>query len=88
MKKEFFKIDFIDESVEMTQQGARDYIGSARIPLKELLARGELAGEVEIRDEHAGITGRVNVRLALHDAKKHSHLGYSGGYEDTNVGVM
>lgn len=33
MEKTVFKIDFIDESVEMSQAGARDYIGSARIPL-------------------------------------------------------
>lgn len=74
MKNTIFKIDFIDESVEMTQEGARDYIGSARIPLQNLLTRGELVGDIDIRDEHSGITGRVNVRLTLHDARKRAEL--------------
>jgi len=68
MKQTVFKIDFIDESVEMTQGGSRDYIGSARIPLQNLLTKKELTGMVEIRDEHASVTGAVMVRMALHDA--------------------
>ena len=72
VKNEVFKIDFIDESVEMHQDGARDYIGSARIPLKNLLTRGEISGDLEVRDEYGGITGKVNVRMTLHDAQKHA----------------
>ena len=33
IKNNVLKIDFIDESVDITQPGMRDYIGSARIPL-------------------------------------------------------
>ena len=65
MNTSILKIDFIDESVEMTASGARDYIGSARIPLKNLLTQGSLEGDVEIRDEHSGITGKVRVRMTL-----------------------
>ena len=74
MKSTIFKIDFIDESVEMHQEGARDYIGSARIPLQNLLSKGELSGDVEIRDEHSGITGKVSVKMTIHDAKKHAEM--------------
>ena len=37
MAKQFLKIDFIDESVALnTQEEVSDYIGSARIPLREI----------------------------------------------------
>jgi len=86
MKNTFFKIDFIDESVEMTQDGARDYIGSARIPLQNLLSRGELVGDVEIRDEHAGITGRVMIRLTIHDARKRAEMSLAS--DSMGGGIM
>ena len=37
MSANVLKIDFIDESVDITEQGNRDYIGSARVPLRDLL---------------------------------------------------
>jgi hypothetical protein len=83
MKTTVFKIDFIDESVEMNQEGARDYIGSARIPLQNLLTRGEISGDLEVRDEYGGITGKVNVRMTLHDAKKHAEMM---SMNDTSLG--
>ena len=49
----------------MTQEGARDYIGSARIPLRELRVRKDMQQEVQICDEYSGITGRVQVRVAI-----------------------
>ena len=70
MNSSILKIDFIDESVEMAAAGARDYIGSARIPLKNLMSQGSLEGDVEIRDEHSGITGKVKVRMTIQDAKR------------------
>jgi hypothetical protein len=33
LQKMVLKIDFIDESVDLEEQGARDYIGTAQIPL-------------------------------------------------------
>ena len=74
MKNTVFRIDFIDESVEMTQDGARDYIGSARIPLRDLLSSGELIVNIPIKDEHSSQTGAVTVRMAIHDAQKHAQM--------------
>ena len=51
-----------------------------------MLSRGELSGDIDIRDEHSGITGRVNVRLALHDAKKRAELSMAAS--DGLGGVM
>ena len=78
MRNTPFRIDFIDESVEMTQEGARDYIGSARIPLRDLLASGELIANVPIKDEHGMETGAVTVRMAIHDAQKHAQMSLEG----------
>ena len=68
MKNTVFKIDFIDESVEMAAEGSRDYIGSARVPLQNLLSNGRFEQEVEVRDEHAAITGKCVIRMTIHDA--------------------
>lgn len=37
MKKEVLKIDFIDESVDPTKTNENDYIGSVRIPLRDVI---------------------------------------------------
>jgi len=68
MNSTILKIDFIDESVEMTATGSRDYIGSARIPLKELMTRGLMEGDVLIKDEHGSNTGKVLVRMTMQNA--------------------
>ena len=78
MNSSILKIDFIDESVEMAAAGARDYIGSARIPLKNLMSQGSLEGDVEIRDEHSGITGKVRVRMTIQDAKRQAEMAMYG----------
>ena len=70
MKMSFLKIDFIDESVKNIQANVRDYIGSARIPLKELLAREEIQGDFDLMDEYGSVTGKVSVRVAVHNAHK------------------
>ena len=55
MSANVLKIDFIDESVDITQQGNRDYIGSARVQLKDLMQlpyeRRKLGKEYPIIDE-------------------------------------
>lgn len=51
MRQTVLKIDFIDESVEMDQAGVKDYIGSARIPLSELLVKKSLQAEYPITDQ-------------------------------------
>ena len=70
MNNTILKIDFIDDSADMAASGTRDYIGSARIPLKELMTRGTMEGDVQIRDEHAAVTGKVSVSITMHDAQK------------------
>lgn len=85
MKTSFLKIDFIDESIEMTDEGARDYIGSARIPLQHILARGRFNEDVKIVDEHNVPTGRVSVSITMHDAVKHAELAY---YEGSSGNIM
>jgi hypothetical protein len=45
-------IDLIDESVDVTQTGMRDYIGSVRIPLKEVIIKGVVQGTFTVIDEN------------------------------------
>ena len=42
----------IDESVDMTQAGMRDYIGSVKIPLSEVVTKGVVAGTYAVIDEN------------------------------------
>lgn len=77
MSANVLKIDFIDESVDITQQGNRDYIGSARVQLKDLLQlpneRRKLEGEYKILDEHSRETGRVKIRLQIHAKTEYAY---------------
>jgi len=45
-------IDLIDESVDMEQAGQRDYIGSVRIPLREVVIKGSVQGQFTVIDEN------------------------------------
>ena len=51
----------------MTQPNAKDYIGSVRIPLRELMLNEELADDFPIYDENKVETGRLVVRLTCRD---------------------
>ena len=70
MHNTILKIDFIDDSADMAASGTRDYIGSARIPLKDLMSLGRIPDDVPvtIRDEHSGVTGKVFVSITIQDA--------------------
>lgn len=72
MKKSVMLIDFLDESVDLSQQDAKDYIGSARVPLQELLAKGQLKFPAPIKDENGNECGKVTVKLVLRSAKQAS----------------
>ena len=37
-----------------------------------------MEGDVEIRDEHSGITGKVRVRMTMQDAKKQAEMTMYG----------
>jgi len=52
MKTQILKIDLIDESVDITQPNAKDYIGSVRVPLRELMINEEFADNFPIKDEN------------------------------------
>lgn len=59
MKKHVLKIDFIDDSVDISQVSMRDYIGSARIPLRDLLRQKHISGTYPIIDDLKHETGQV-----------------------------
>ena len=45
MRTQVLKIDLIDESVEL-KEGQDDYIGSVRIPLREILMNEEVVDKI------------------------------------------
>jgi len=47
LRKEVLKIELIDESVELTNDNTRDYIGTVRIPLIDLIKHKSLGGTGE-----------------------------------------
>ena len=51
MKSQVLTIDLIDESVDMTVSEMRDYIGSVRIPLREVIIKGSISGTFAVIDE-------------------------------------
>jgi hypothetical protein len=66
MKTQVLKIDLIDESVEM-REGQSDYIGSVRIPLRELIMHDEIADNFPIVDDKGHENGRMEVKLNCKD---------------------
>ncbi len=62
MKTGVLKIDFIDDSVE-AMEGQRDYIGSARIPLRQLMMDDHIADNYAVVDEVGKEHGRVEVKI-------------------------
>eukprot|EP00347_Sterkiella_histriomuscorum_P001912 403370193 len=67
MRTQLLKIDFIDDSVDMTQPNAKDYIGSVRIPLRELMLNEHLEDNFPIYDDNRVETGRVEVKMVCKD---------------------
>jgi len=61
MKTQVLQIDLIDESVDVTQTGQRDYIGSVRIPLREIVIKGEIKGTFAVTDENRRQCGEMVV---------------------------
>ena len=69
MDFQFLKIDFIDESVALSQMGdAPDYIGSVRIPLRELLKENKVERTHPIIDNSNREMGRASISLGFYDA--------------------
>lgn len=68
MKSQVLTIDLIDESVDMTVSGMRDYIGSVRIPLREVIIKGVISGTFALIDEQRRQTGDLTVKIVMKDA--------------------
>lgn len=51
----------------MTQPNAKDYIGSVRIPLREVMLNEELSDNFPIYDDNRVETGRVEIKLTCKD---------------------
>jgi hypothetical protein len=83
MKTQVLKIDLIDESVEM-REGQKDYIGSARIPLRELMMSEEFADCLPVKDEYGNDAGSMEVRLSCKD---YSPYPYSGNVQGTDFNI-
>jgi hypothetical protein len=77
MKSQVLKIDLIDESVEM-KEGQDDYIGSVRIPLREVLMNEEIADNFSVKDAMGRETGRMEVKLTCKDYNSYTSL-FEGG---------
>jgi len=60
----------------MTVSGMRDYIGSVRIPLREVIIKGAISGTFAVIDEQRRQTGDLNVKIVMRD---------SDSYEDKQV---
>ena len=67
MKTQILKIDLIDESVDISQPNAKDYIGSVRIPLRELMLNEEISDNFPVFDDNRVETGRMEVKLTCKD---------------------
>lgn len=50
LDKHVLSIDFIDEGVDISKVGSKDYIGSVRIPLREASNKGSLEGSYPVMD--------------------------------------
>jgi hypothetical protein len=69
LKNQFLKIDFIDESVDLVASpDASDYIGSCRIPLKEMLEKEHLSNVYPIFNEKNMQMGTVDISLQFYNA--------------------
>ena len=80
MKYQFLKIDFIDESVALGHAGdAPDYVGSVRIPLRELLSHEKVARTHPVLDSGNREMGRADIALGFFDANSPQALASTLG---------
>jgi hypothetical protein len=54
--------------------GARDYIGSVRIPLREVMIKGSIEGRFAVMDENRNQTGDLNVKIAIYDLSAYNQI--------------
>lgn len=63
----------MDDSSDVTLKNVRDYIGSARVPLVEVLHNKNLAQTFQIRDENNSEQGRVTVSIRIQNQAEYEH---------------
>lgn len=68
MKTQTLQIHLIDESVDMTQKNTRDYIGTVRIPLREVILKKSVIASFQVLDENRKVCGELSVKIVMHDA--------------------
>lgn len=82
IKTQVLKIDLIDESIDLAN-GASDYIGSVRIPLKALNVTSNLIEEITdafpVRDANGVETGRLEVKVGCREYQGLSSDLVNGG---------
>jgi hypothetical protein len=74
METQQLVINLIDESVDITVPGARDFIGSVRISLLEVLRKQALASSFPVIDEANTQCGELRVRISISEGQT-----YQGG---------
>ena len=67
METQQLVINLIDESVDITVPGARDFIGSVRISLLEVMRKQSLSNSFPVVDETNTQCGELHVRMSITD---------------------
>jgi len=62
----------------MTVSGMRDYIGSVRIPLREVIIKGAISGTFAVIDEQRRQTGDLNVKIVMRDSDSYEEKQVDG----------
>jgi hypothetical protein len=64
LEHQLVRIDFCDTSVEISNNTGKDYIGTAYIPLKQLLSNNDITGKHKIKNGNMA-AGTVEVTVSL-----------------------
>lgn len=54
--------------------GVRDYIGSVRVPLREVIIKGSVEGTFAVMDENRNQTGDLNVKISIYDLASYNQI--------------
>ena len=76
----------MDDAVDLTNAGARDYIGKAKIPLNSLSETASIHGEFAIFDEKGLEGGKVRVLISLFN-KENFNYGSAAGLSSHLISV-
>jgi len=58
----------------MTQTNTRDYIGTVRIPLRDVILKKSVIASFQVLDENRKVCGELSVKIVMHDAPSGSQL--------------